>query len=340
MRLLVLGGTIFLGRHLVALALAAGHQVTTLNRGSVNLEEQANVEKLYADRNGDLSVLHGRTFDAVIDTCAYTPATIHRSITALANAVGNYIFISTISTYGEFSEIGISEESPIKYTQPGEQGNYGSLKADCERVVSDLIPDRSLIIRPGLIAGPYDTTDRFTYWPSRFARGGKVAVPDKLDRQVQFIDVRDLATFVLARAEAQAHGIYIATGPEERTTLGDVIDTSQRIARVESQIVRIEEAVLLKVGITPWTELPLWLPDTMKNFAGVMRLDRRKAVADGLTCRRIDSTIADTLAWDKTRDPALPRESGLSPEREAELLRQPKLNQKIGRAPLPGAGLK
>lgn len=340
MRLLIIGGTVFLGRHLVAAALAAGHQVTTLNRGSVDLAEQANVEKLRADRNVDLSVLYGRTFDAVIDTCAYQPETIYRSLSALSGSVGNYVFISTVSTYGDFSEIAISEESPIKYTQPGEPGDYGSLKADCEKVISQLLPDRSLIIRPGLIAGPYDTTDRFTYWPARFARGGKVAVPERLDRRVQFIDVRDLAAWVLARTEAEARGIYIATGPTDRLTLGDVVDACKQTTRVESEMVRIEEAVLLQVGVKPWTELPLWIPDTMKNFAGVMRLDHRKAVADGLTCRRIEATIADTLAWDQTRDPAIPRQAGLSPEREALLLRQPKVKQKPGKGPLPGAGLR
>lgn len=340
MRLLVIGGTIFLGRHLVSLALAAGHQVTTLNRGSVNLPEQVHVERLLADRNGDLSVLQGRTFDAVIDTCAYHPDTVYRSLSALSGSVGNYVLISTVSTFGDFSEIALCEESPIKYTQLGEQGDYGSLKADCELVVTNLMPERSLIIRPGLIAGPYDPTDRFTYWPARFARGGKVAVPDRLERPVQFIDVRDLASWVLARTEAQARGIYIATGPQDRLTIGDVMDACLRTARTDAEMVRVEDAVLLKADVKPWTELPLWIPDTMKNFAGVMRLDRRKAVADGLKCRRIEATIADTLAWDQTRDPALPRQAGLSPEREEALLRQPKLIQKLGRGPLPGAGLK
>jgi|AGTN01.3.fsa_nt_gi Nucleoside-diphosphate-sugar epimerases len=340
MRLLVIGGTIFLGRHLVSLALDAGHQVTTLNRGSVNLEEQVHVERLLADRNEDLSVLHGRTFDAVIDTCAYHPDTIYRSLSTLAGKVGTYVFISTISAYGDFSHIGLSEESPIKYTPYGEQGDYGSLKADCEMVVTKLMPEHSLIIRPGLIAGPHDPTDRFTYWPARFARGGKIAVPERLQRSLQFIDVRDLASFVLARTEAQARGIYIATGPEDRLTLGDFMDACQRTAGVESAMVKVEEAILLKVEVKHWTELPLWIPDTMKDFAGVMRLDRRKAVADGLACRRMETTIADTLAWDRTRDPALPRKAGLSPEREAVLLRQPKLLQKPGKGPLPGPGLK
>lgn len=338
--MLIIGGTVFLGRHFVSQALAAGHQVTTLNRGSVALAEQANVERLIADRNGDLGILSGRTFDAVIDTCAYRPESVYRTLNVLSGSVGTYVFISTVSTFGDFTEIAISEESPIKYTQPGEQGDYGSLKADCERVVTQLIQDRSLIIRPGLIVGPYDSTDRFTYWPARFALGGKVAVPEQLDRPVQFIDARDLATWVLGLAEAQARGIYIATGPQERITMGDLLDACQRTARVESQMVKVEEAVLLQAGVTPWTELPLWIPSTMRNFAGIMRLDRSKAVAAGLTCRRIEDTIADTIAWDKTRDPALPREAGLSMEREAELLRQPKVNQKLGRGPLPGAGLR
>ncbi len=340
MRLLIIGGTVFLGRHLVSLALAAGHQVTTLNRGSVYLPEQANVEMLLADRNADLSVLSGRTFDAVIDTCAYHPETVNRSLSALAGNVGTYVFISTISVYGDYSEIGISEESPIKYTPYGEQGDYGSLKADCEKVITKLIPDRSLIIRPGLIAGPYDPSDRFTYWPARFARGGKVAVPERLERSLQYIDVRDLAAFVLARTEAQARGIYIATGPKDRLTLADLMDACQRAAGVETTMVKIEEFILLRAEVKHWTELPLWIPDSMKNFAGVMRLDRRKAVTDGLTCRTIETTVADTLAWDRTRDPASPRKAGLSPEREAVLLRQPKLIQKPGKGPLPGPGLR
>jgi len=339
MRLLIIGGTIFLGRHLVQAALAAGHQVTTLNRGSVVLEEQANVERLFADRNGDLSVLYGRTFDAVIDTCAYRPESIEHSIRALAGAVDTYVFISTVSAFGDFTEIALSEVSPIKYTPFGEQGDYGSLKADCEKVVSHLIPDRSLIIRPGLIVGPYDPTDRFTYWPARFALGGRVAVPDRLDRQVQFIDVRDLAAWVIARTEAHARGIYIATGPEDRLTLLDVLDACQRAARTDSEMVKIEELVLLQAEVTPWTELPLWIPDTMKHFAGIMRLDRRKAVADGLTCRRIEKTAADTLEWLRTRDPQHEWKAGLTPAREEKLLRQPKFKQKLGRAPLPGAGL-
>lgn len=340
MRLLIIGGTVFLGRHLVLAALAAGHQVTTLNRGTNNLGEQVHVEKLIADRTGDLGVLSGRSFDAVIDTCGYRPETVLNSLNALRGSIGTYVFISTVSVYGEFTEIGITEEHPIKYTSPGEEGNYGSLKADCESVVTELMPEQFLIVRPGLIVGPYDPTDRFTYWPARFARGGKVLVPDRLDRQIQFIDVRDLAAFILSLTEAQARGIYNAIGPDVRLSLADFLDACERTARTSCEIVKAEEAALEKAGVAPWTELPLWIPASKKEFAGMMRLDRRKAVAAGLKCRRIEDTIADTLAWDSTRDPSAPRSAGLSEQREAGLLRQPKLDLTPGRGPLPGAGLR
>lgn len=340
MRLLVIGGTVFLGRHLVSLALAAGHQVTTLNRGNRILEEQAQVERLIANRDGDLRALSGRTFDAVIDTCGYHPGTVRHSLHALAHSVGTYIFISTVSAYGDFSKIGISENHPITYTRPGEPGDYGSLKADCEKVVSEMMPDCTLIIRPGLICGPHDPTDRFTYWPSRFARGGKIAVPDRFDRLVQFIDVRDLAAWILKLAEEAARGVYIATGPQERLTLGDFFDACEQKVGKDCEMVKVEEAILEKAEIAPWTELPLWIPAAKRNLAGAMRLDRNKAIDAGLTCRPIESTIADTLKWDQTRDPSMPRLAGLSPEREAVLLRQPKLELRPGKGPLPGAGLR
>jgi 2'-hydroxyisoflavone reductase len=340
MRLLIIGGTVFLGRHIVSLALAAGHQVTTLNRGSYNLEEQANVEKLIADREGDLGVLAGRTFDAVIDTCGYRPEVLRHSLNALGSSFGIYVFISTVSVYGDFSDIGINEDHPIKFTNPEEQGDYGSLKADCEGVIAEMIPDRALIIRPGLIVGPYDPTDRFTYWPARFARGGTVLVPNCLDRQIQFIDVRDLASFVLHLLQTQIRGIFIATGPEKRLVLKDFFDACELIARSNCEWVRVEEAVLEKAGVAPWTELPLWIPTSKKEFAGMMRLDRSRAAEAGLKCRSINDTIADTLKWDQTRDPSMPRAAGLSQEREAGLVRQPKQNLQIGRGPLPGPGLR
>lgn len=340
MRLLVIGGSVFLGRHLVSSALSAGHQVTTLNRGTHDLAEQVNVERLRADREKDLSVLAGRTFDVVVDTCGYHPETVRRSLNVLAGSVGTYVFISTVSVYGDFSDIGINEEDPLRYTQPGEEGDYGSLKADCEKVVTELMPECSLIIRPGLMAGPYDPTDRITYWPARFARGGNILVPFRLDTLIQFIDARDLASWVISLAETQARGTYIATGPEGRLSLGDFLDVCDQVAGAGGQIVRVEDAVLEKAGVTPFSELPLWIPAANRSFAGVMRLDRNKAVAAGLRCRPIANTIKDTLDWDRKRDPSIPRLAGLAAEREAGLLRQPKLNHTPGKGPLPGPGLR
>lgn len=340
MRLLVLGGTVFLGRHLVSAALKAGHQVTTLNRGTHALLEQSKVEKLIANREVDLSLLAGRCFDAVIDTCGYNPETVRYSLEVLRGLVGTYIFISTVSVYGDFSKIGISEDDPIKETQAGQQGSYGSLKADCEMLMQELMPENSLIVRPGLIAGPYDYTDRFTYWPARFARGGKILVPEWSNRYVQFIDVRDLASWLVKLAETHTKGIYLATGPNERLTMEAFFDAcEQTVGDNNCQLVRAEDYVLEKAEVEPWTELPFWIPASQRNFAGVMRFDRSKSLAAGLNCRPINATIADTLAWDKTRDPSIPRLAGLSQEKEEILLTQPRKTLMPGKGPLPGAGL-
>ncbi len=333
MRLLVIGGTVFLGRHLVSLALASGHEVTTLNRGTNDLAEQLPVERLIADRELDLSVLSGRIFDAVIDTCGYHPEAVRRTVGALAGAVGTYVFISTVSAYGDLSAIGISETAPITYTAPREQGTYGSLKADCEKVLTDLMPDCSLIVRPGLIVGPYDPTDRFTYWPARVARGGMTVAPGKAERLIQFIDVRDLAAFVLKLAESQLRGIYNATGPAERLTMGSFLDTCEETVGNECQFVKVEDAVLLIAGVEPWTELPLWIPEIKRTFAGMMRLDIRKSLEAGLTHRPVAKTIIDTLAWDQTRDPSMPRAAGLAAARETGLLRKPKIIDVAGKGP-------
>lgn len=322
MRLLIIGGTVFLGRHLISLALDAGHHVTSLNRGTHDLPEQTNVEKLFADREGDLSNLSGRTFDAVIDTCGFRPNTVRNSLKALEGFFGTYVFISTVSVYGKFPTIGITEQDPITYTNAPDPGNYGTLKADCEETLMRLIPERALIVRPGLIVGPYDPTDRFTYWPARVAGGGMILSPGRPDRLIQFIDVRDLAAWVLKVAEAQERGVFNATGPAERLTMQAFLDTCEQAVREDCQFVWMDDAALVKAGVQPWSELPLWIPDSDRDFTGVMRVDRRKAIDAGLTSRPVVKTIIDTLAWDRTRDPAMPRNAGLASDRETELLRQ------------------
>jgi 2'-hydroxyisoflavone reductase len=321
MHLLVIGGTVFLGRHLVSQALAAGHQVTTLNRGTYNLPEQDNVEKLIDDREKDLDILSGRHFDAVIDTCGYRPETVSHSVKALKGSVDTYVFISTVSVYGEFPSIGITENDPIKYTPAGEEGDYGTLKADCEKAILGLIPECALIIRPGLIVGPYDPTDRFTYWPARVARGGKILAPGQPDRAIQFTDVRDLAAWILKLTEMQARGIFNAKGSKDRLTMGEFLQTCKQTIDNDCEFLWVDEDALAEAGVQPWTELPLWIPASNLEFAGFMQMDCRKAFDSGLTPRPLTETIADTLAWDQTRDPSMPRKAGLLPARESELLR-------------------
>jgi 2'-hydroxyisoflavone reductase len=206
-RLLVLGGTKFLGRAIVEAALARGHEVTLFNRGETNPELFPETEKLRGDRTSDLSALDGREWDAAVDVAGYIPGVVRRSAEALRDSVGRYLFVSTVSVYAGFAE-GPNEESPRAELgdQPvdellPEYENYGALKALCEDVVSEIYGDRATVVRPGLIVGPHDPTGRFTYWPHRIARGGRFVVPAPADRRVQFVDVRDLAEWIVRLLE-------------------------------------------------------------------------------------------------------------------------------------------
>jgi 2'-hydroxyisoflavone reductase len=325
MKLLVLGGTMFLGRHVVEDALARGHEVTLFNRGQRNPDLFPEVEKLRGDRGGDLSALAGRRWDAVIDTSAYFPRVARASAEALKDAVGRYVFISTISVYADFGRVGIDEDAPVgtiadeTIEEVGGE-NYGPLKALCERAVEETLPGRAIIIRPGLIVGPHDPTNRFTYWPSRVARGGDVLVPRSLDWQTQFIDARDLAAWSVTMAESGAAGVYNATGPDYRLTIGDVFETSRAVAGSDARPVVVPEDFLLEQGVGPWMELPLWVPDR-PEMAGFSAVSIDHALAAGLTFRPLADTVRDTLAWDRSLPPDAERRAGLKPEREAELLR-------------------
>ena len=321
MNLLIIGGTVFLGRHLVSEALARGHRVTTLNRGTVTLPEQEAVEKLIADRENNLDILSGREFDAVIDTCGYKPKSVRKSANILKDSVGCYAFISTISVYGEFPAPGIKEDDPIKHTPSGSEGDYGTLKADCESALADCMPATSLIVRPGLIVGPYDPTDRFTYWPSRIAHGGTVLAPGRPERTLQFIDVRDLSDWILRLIENNERGIFVGDGPENLLTMSDFLQTCERTVGNNCDFAWKDDQHLVKFGVKPWVELPLWLPDSLAGYSGVMQMDCRKAFASGLKTRPLSETIADTLAWDQTRDPSEERKAGISRDREREILK-------------------
>jgi 2'-hydroxyisoflavone reductase len=233
MKLLILGGTVFLGRHLTEAALAAGHDVTLFNRGQHNANLYPDLEKLRGDRDGGLDVLKGRTWDAVVDTCGYIPRLVRDSASLLSDAVDHYTFISTLSVYRDFRVRGLREEAPVgtlddetveEEVTAGSRGTYGPLKALCEQAAEAAMPGRVLCARPGLMVGPYDPTDRFTYWPVRVARGGQVLVPPTPQAPVQFIDARDLATWVMRMAEHNKTGVYNATGPAERLTFEGIVN--------------------------------------------------------------------------------------------------------------------
>jgi 2'-hydroxyisoflavone reductase len=322
-KLLILGGTVFLGRHLVDAALARGHEVTLFNRGQHNPELYPDVEKLRGDRDGDLRALEGRQWDAVIDTCGYVPRIVRASAEMLANAAGHYSFISSISVYDNFRTRGLAEDGPVGTledpTVEEVLPNYGPLKALCEEAAETAMPGRALHVRAGLIVGPHDQSDRFTYWPYRIARGGDVLAPGSPDRAVQIIDVRDLAEWNVRMAEQGVSGVFNATGPDYNLTMGAVLESCKTVSGSDSRFVWASEQFLLDAGAQPWTQLPLWVPDTEDN-AGFSSIDCSKAFATGLTFRPLAETVRDTLAWDATRPADTERRNGLPPEREAELL--------------------
>jgi 2'-hydroxyisoflavone reductase len=324
MKLLVLGGTVFLGRHIVDSALRRGHEVTTFTRGKHNPDLFPDVEKLRGDRDSDLSALEGRRWDAVIDTCGYVPRVVRRSAELLAGAVEHYTFISSISVYADFATPGMDESGAVGTIEDTtiEEVNgetYGPLKALCERAAEESMPGRVLAIRPGLIVGPNDPTDRFTYWPHRIAQGGEVLAPGKPELPTQIIDVRDLAEWNVRMVEQRKTGTYNATGPDYTLTMGAFLEECVRTSGSDARLNWLPDDFLLEKNVAPWSELPLWLPDTTE-YAGFNTVDCSRAFTDGLTFRPIAGTIADTLAWDATLPADRELRAGIPRDRERELL--------------------
>jgi 2'-hydroxyisoflavone reductase len=295
-RLLVLGGTKFLGRAVVAAA--GGHEVTIANRGRTNPGLFPEAEHVHVDLSGDLDPLRSRTWDAAIDLDpTQLPRHTRRRAELLADAVGHYVFVSTISVYADFSRP-IDEAAPVQDPpdpEPEEyvEALYGGLKAGSEHAVEEAFGERCAIVRPGLIVGPHDPTDRFTYWPRRLAEGGPVLAPGDPRQPVQVVDARDLGSWLLHVAEACIVGVFNATGPAEPLTLGE---TLHRIAP-HAELVWVDSQRLLDAGVHAWTELPLWLPG--KDYAGMLRADVSRALAAGLTFRPLEETARDTLAWSR-----------------------------------------
>jgi 2'-hydroxyisoflavone reductase len=322
---LILGGTMFLGRALVEAARARGHEITLFNRGRTAPELYPELERLVGDRDGNLSALAGRRWDAVIDTCAYLPRIAAASARLLADQVDHYTIVSSLSVYASTREPGVDESGevatladPAVEELTGE--TYGALKALCEGAVEEALPGRTLAVRPGLIVGPHDPTDRFTYWPWRVARGGRLLAPDRPERRVAFLDVRDLAEWMVRACEERLVGVYNADGPQGTVTMGELVAACRRVAASDAEPVWVSEAFLAEQEVGAWIEMPLWIPASDPDAAGFFAFSCDKAIAAGLTSRAVEETVRATLEWARTRDEAHQWRAGLTAEREAELL--------------------
>jgi 2'-hydroxyisoflavone reductase len=318
MRLLVLGGTKFLGRAIVDAALARDHELTLFNRGLTNPELFAGLEKIRGDRTEEFSALAGREWDAVIDVSTFLPRVVRLAVEDLVDQVERYIYVSSISVYADQSVPPVEGAPVAQLDDPQSESleDYGALKAACERIVLDAYGERALIVRPGLIVGPHDPTDRFTYWPRRIAEGGRMLAPAPPEAPAQFVDVRDLGAWIVHAAETGLSGTFNATG--EPITFGRLLDECKRVAGAGTEIVWVPSDALVDAGVGEWTELPLWIASP--EFAAMQRADASKAVAAGLTFRPLADTIRDTLAWNAEREWPPAEGVGLAPERERELL--------------------
>ncbi len=331
MRLLVLGGTVFLGRHIVESALAEGHEVTLFHRGERGGGLFAGqVERILGDRTKDLDRLQGHQWDVVIDTCGYLPGVVRQSAEALKGSTNQYLFISTISVYDN-APAGSNESAdlaPIKDPDATEINGetYGYLKVLCEQAVQEVYPDRHLIVRPGLIVGPWDPTDRFTYWPMRFERGGNILCAGKA-APTQFVDVRDLAEYTVAQLPSLSAGnpldgrgrIVHVTGPTSPITMGDVMECCQTELKPDSKIYWVTDEFMQEHEVRPWADLPLYVGS---EGQGLMQLDLSLSMSTGFKSRPLTETVRDVAVWARENRSGQPLKAGLTAEREQELLEQ------------------
>jgi nucleoside-diphosphate-sugar epimerase len=315
MKLLVLGGTKFLGRAAVEAALARGDEVTLFNRGETNPVLFPEVEKLRGDRDGDLSALEGREWDAVIDPSGYVPRVVRASAELLRGSVGHYLFVSSCSVYAEPYVAGFDESAPTQELEdPASEEimrDYGALKMACERVVAGTFPDAHTNVRAGLIVGPNDPTGRYTYWPLRVSLGGEVLAPGLPERLIQYADVRDLGAWLVEACASGATGAFNAAC--EPVSFAEMLASCG-----EADVTWIDDDFLLEHGVEPWSDLPLWLAGSDVPF---LQMSVAKAVSAGLRFRPLEETARDTLAWAQASEqPLVNGGNGLEPEREAELL--------------------
>lgn len=323
MKILVIGGTIFVGKAIVEVAIEQGHEVVLFNRGKTNPERFSNLRTIVGDRDGGLDVLGDEKWDAVIDTCGYTPGIVQQSVDYFKDKTDRYLFISTISVYDLDGQAGVDEAGPLLRLENESQDEvnaetYGGLKVLSENVLIENLPTAALIVRPGLIVGPYDPTNRFTYWVQRIAEGGDILVPPDMGQLTQFIDVRDLADFCIHLLEQRKVGIFNAVGPEGQLALGSLFDTMRKQLNPKSYFLQVDGECLESLGIMPWSGLPLWLPEG--EAQSLSMISNQKGMQNGLRFRSLADTIQATWEWAQANPNDKPR-MGISREKEQEALK-------------------
>ncbi len=331
-RLLILGGTGFIGPHMVRYATERGHEVSVFTRGRSQTDLPEGVEHLIGDRNDDHTALEGRTWDVILDNNAQDYRWVQESTELLKDAAEQYIFVSSISAY-DIEGFGwaykdrilmepIVDEAYQRLAPPegwedGDDAPYGLMKTLSEDIVLAAFPGSTTVVRPGLIAGPGDLTDRFTYWPLRIDGGGEVLAPGNPLHANQFIDQRDLTEWIVRLAENGTTGIFHGTGPCDRLSMGDMLEQIGTVASRAFELTWVPEDFLEAQGVSPWSDLPAWIPGDALMFVTV-----QQALDAGLTYRSVAATTRDTLEWDATRPPEqrANRRFGWSRERELEVL--------------------
>jgi len=327
LRVLIFGGTGFIGPHCVETLRAHGHKLTLFNRGKRNPKLFPDVETLIGDRNGQVDAIKGRDWDVVIDDSGYTPKQVKLTTDLLKSRVQHYIFVSSISAYADLTPPGIDEDyhlATLKDPTVEEisDGTYGGLKALCEKTVEQAFGKNCAVVRPTYIVGPGDSSDRFTYWPVRVAKGGEMLAPGSARDTIQFIDVRDLADFMRLCVEQRFNGSYNASNPPGAVTMGDLLEMSKRVSGANTKFVWAPTEFLDKNKALESGEVPIWSPP-VGEFAGATLISSARAVEKGLRFRTLETTVRDTLAWHAKRPAAEQQKlrAGFSPEREAQLLK-------------------
>lgn len=339
MKILIIGGTKFLGRHLLDAALRNNHEVTLFNRGKKYADKEIpQTEEIHGDRNFDLEKLVGRKFDAVIDTCGYLPQTVKKSAEFLKDKVKQYVFISSGSVYTYGMKAGYDENTETAKLSETEREkfenfdltqelngivlgeSYGALKRLCEEAAEKAMPNRVLSVRAGMIVGAFDWTDRFGYWVMRVFRGGEILAPGTPENPVQLIDARDLSEWIIKMIENDENGIYNATGKPFDLTFGKMLDEIKNASGSDAEFVWASEDFLKDENVAPWSEMPFYLSESDDEIKNFLTMNVDKALSKNLSFRPLNSTVRETFDWRKTIDEKL--KAGISAERERELLQK------------------